>query len=214
LERNVTEEQAAQNPDVKRISAERIKELEDLCQQFLEGILETMRDLPYGIRWICKQLRDLSTKALPDATKDDILKLLVYFVYYRFINLAIVTPDAYSVTEGELPQSARKNLVVVAKVLQNVFNLKEFGGDNREKFMVPLNSFIQKNTPRLLRYLEELPKVDEPEDFLQVNKYMELTHKTKPVILISLDEIYKTHALVANIWMVSLPTRRILSERS
>lgn len=197
LERNVTEEQAAQNPDVKRISAERIQELEDLCQQFLEGILETMRDLPYGIRWICKQLRDLSTKALPDATKDDILKLLVYFVYYRFINLAIVTPDAYSVTEGELPQSARKNLVVVAKVLQNVFNLKEFGGDNREKFMVPLNAFIQKNTPRLLRYLEELPKVDEPEDFLQVNKYMELTHKTKPVILISLDEIYKTHALVA-----------------
>jgi len=197
LERNVTEEQAAQNPDVKRISAERIQELEGLCQQFLEGILETMRDLPYGIRWICKQLRDLSTKALPDATKDDILKLLVYFVYYRFINLAIVTPDAYSVTEGELPQSARKNLVVVAKVLQNVFNLKEFGGDNREKFMVPLNTFIQKNTPRLLRYLEDLPKVDEPEDFLQVNKYMELTHKTKPVILISLDEIYKTHALVA-----------------
>jgi len=197
LDRNVTEEAAAQNPDVKKITDERLKELEDLCQNFLDGILETMRDLPYGIRWICKQLRDLSTKALPDATKDDILKLEVYFVYYRFINLAIVTPDAYNVVEGELPQAARKNLVVVAKVLQNVFNLKEFGGDNREKFMTPLNAFISKSTPRLLRYFEELPKVDEPEDFLQVNKYMELTHKTKPVILISLDEIYKTHALVA-----------------
>jgi len=197
LERNVTEEVASQNPEVKKITDERLKELEGLCQGFLDGILETMRELPYGIRWICKQLRDLSTKALPDATKDDILKLEVYFVYYRFINLAIVTPDAYNVTEGELPQAARKNLVVVAKVLQNVFNLKEFGGDNREKFMIPLNQFINKSTPRLLRYFEELPKVDEPEDFLQVNKYMELTHKTKPVILISLDEIYKTHALVA-----------------
>jgi Ras GTPase-activating-like protein IQGAP2/3 len=195
LERNVTEDQAAQNTEVQKIVKERLADLENLSQQFLDGILDTMRDLPYGIRWICKQLRDLATKALPDATKDDILKLEVYFVYYRFINLAIVTPDAYNVIEGELPQSARKNLVVVAKVLQNVFNLKEFSA--QEKYMLPLNTFISKNKSRLIRYFEEMPKVDDPEDYLQVNKYMELTHKTKPVILISLDEIYKTHSLIA-----------------
>jgi hypothetical protein len=39
-------------------------------------------------------------------------------------------------------------------------------------------------------------KVDDPEDHLQVNKYMELTQKTKPVILISLHEISATHNLV------------------
>jgi hypothetical protein len=39
-------------------------------------------------------------------------------------------------------------------------------------------------------------QVDDPEDHLQVNKYMELTQKTKPVILISLHEISATHHLV------------------
>jgi len=194
LDRNVTEDQAAQNSDVQRITRERLASLEDFCQQFLDRIFDTMRDLPYGIRWICKQLRDLTTKAWAEITKDDILKLEVYFVYYRFINLAIVTPDAFTVWDGELPQLARKNLVVIAKVLQNVFNLKEF---TQEKYMTPLNVFINKNKPRLVRYFEEMPKVDDPEDHLQVNKYMELTHKTKPVILISLDEIYKTHGLIA-----------------
>jgi len=123
--------------------------------------------------------------------------LEVYFVYYRFINLAIVTPDAYGVIEGELPQRARKNLVFIVKLLQRAFNLKEFGGVAQDRHLMPLNQFITKNMPRLLRYLEELTKVDDPEDHLQVNEYMEFTHETKPVIVISLDEIYKTHGLIA-----------------
>lgn len=41
------------------------------------------------------------------------LKVTGYFVYYRFINLAIVTPDAYNVVDKELDQVVRKNLVVV-----------------------------------------------------------------------------------------------------
>jgi Ras GTPase-activating-like protein IQGAP2/3 len=48
-----------------------------------------------------------------------------------------------------------------------------------------------------MRYFDDLPRVEEPEDYLQVNRYMELTHQTKPVISISLHEIYNTHSLVA-----------------
>ncbi len=33
---------------------------------------------------------------------DQVLKVTGYFVYYRFINLAIVTPDAYNVVDKEL----------------------------------------------------------------------------------------------------------------
>jgi Ras GTPase-activating-like protein IQGAP2/3 len=50
---------------------------------------------------------------MPDTTEDSILKTIVYFVYYRFVNLAVVTPDAYKIVSGELPGSARKALVVV-----------------------------------------------------------------------------------------------------
>jgi len=48
-----------------------------------------------------------------------------------------------------------------------------------------------------MRYFDDLPRVEEPEDYLQVNRYMELTHQSKPVIYISLHEIYNTHQLVA-----------------
>lgn len=62
--------------------------------------------------------------------------------------------------------------------------------------MTPLNSFIEKNMPTVEHYFDTLVKVDDPEDHLQVNKYMELTQKTKPVILISLHEISMTHRML------------------
>jgi Ras GTPase-activating-like protein IQGAP2/3 len=75
-------------------------------------------------------------------------------------------------------------------VLQNLFNFRLFPkGD-------PLNSFIEKNMPTVEHYFDSLVKVDDPEDHLQVNKYMELTQKTKPVILISLHEISMTHKML------------------
>jgi len=84
--------------------------------------------------------------------------------------------------------------VFIAKVLTNVFNFREFG--ENEKSMRHLNDFISKTKPALMRYFDDLPRVGDPEDHLQVNKYMELTHQTKPVISISLHEIYNTHRLL------------------
>jgi len=106
-----------------------------------------------------------------------------------------VTPDAYNIVEGDIPAIARKNLVFIAKVLTNVFNFREFG--ENEKAMKQMNEFIGRSKSSLMRYFDDLPRVGDPEDFLQVNKYMELTHQTKPVISISLHEIYNTHRLLA-----------------
>src|SRR5690606_36331184 len=107
---------------------------------------------------------------------------------------AIVTPDAYNVNDKELDPLVRRNLVVVGKVLQNLFNFRLLG--SQEVYMTPLNPFIEKNKPIVEHYFNSLVKVDNPEDHLQVNKYMELTQKTKPVILISLHEIIATHRLL------------------
>jgi len=109
--------------------------------------------------------------------------------------LGVVAPDAHGVIEGDLDPLVRRNLAVVGKVLQNLFNFRVFGVQ-QESSMVPLNGFIEKNKPIVEHYFNSLVKVDDPEDYLQVNKYMELTQKTKPVILVSLHEISATHHLL------------------
>ncbi len=62
--------------------------------------------------------------------------------------------------------------------------------------MQPVNEWIVANMDRARRYLEDLLDVPDPEDFLKVDRYIELTQKTKPVIIISYHEVAQTHELL------------------
>jgi len=200
LDRQVTPEQASENPEVKEIVEQRLNEISDTCKLFIDAIICSVNQLPYGLRWICKQLSAISREALPGSTELDIRRLIGYFVYYRFLNLAIVAPDSKQVqlVKKELTPVARKSCVVISKVLQNLFNLRLFKEDNKPDTLsiMRLNPFLEEYFPKVENYFDALIKVDDPEDHLQVDKYMELTQKSKPMIQISLHEIFQTHQMV------------------
>ena len=60
LPRGVAPEIAAENPDVQAIIAPRLTMLMEIANSFLLTIIESMESVPYGIRWICKQIRSLT----------------------------------------------------------------------------------------------------------------------------------------------------------
>ena len=60
LPRGVPPEVAAFNPDVQAIIAPRLTMLMEIANSFLLTIIESMDNVPYGIRWICKQIRSLT----------------------------------------------------------------------------------------------------------------------------------------------------------
>jgi len=192
LDRNLTEDQIMELKEVQEIVKSRVAQLVSICQMFFDGIVKNLSKVPYGIRWICKQIRQIAQKNFENSADYDILKVTGYFVYYRFINLAIVTPDAFEIVDKEITPLARKNLVAVAKVLQSLFNFSTFDRKS-DKWMVPLNDWINKNLEVARDYFTDLIEVADPEEYLQVDKYMELTQKTKPLIIISLHEIASTH---------------------
>jgi len=60
LPRGVAPEVAAENLDVQAIIAPRLTMLMEIANSFLVTIIESMETVPYGIRWICKQIRSLT----------------------------------------------------------------------------------------------------------------------------------------------------------
>ena len=60
LPRGVPPETAAANPDVQAIIAPRLTMLMEIANSFLVTIIDSMDSVPYGIRWICKQIRSLT----------------------------------------------------------------------------------------------------------------------------------------------------------
>lgn len=131
-----------------------------------------------------------------NTSDDDIGKVIGYFVYYRFMNVAIVTPDSNALSGKEVSMLARRNLVVVAKVLQTLFSLNQFQKQGNERWLLPLNDWIASKTNLVRKYFLDLIDVPDPSEYLRVDKYNELTLKISPVIIISLSEMFQTHLLI------------------
>jgi Ras GTPase-activating-like protein IQGAP2/3 len=199
LKRTVTEIKSISNEDAIKNSTvkahlERVyKQITGNAQQFLDAVLRSLTSLPYGLRLICKQLRTALLEKYPKATPDETVRVLSYYVYYRFINLAIVTPDSFGIGGVEPTMQMRRNLIVLSKLLQAVFNGSLY---EKQDELAPLNAWIASTRTHIIEFYRNLVDVTDPEDYLQVDKYNELFQQTKPFIIISVDEMLETHQLL------------------
>ncbi|QSS63566.1 GTPase-activating protein, partial [Histoplasma capsulatum] len=139
LPKSVTAEVAAENEQVQQIIAPRLKTLTDIANAFLETIIDGLEETPYGIRWICKQIRSLSRRKYPDAQDQTICTLIGGFFFLRFINPAIVTPRSYMLIEATPSDKPRRTLTLVAKMLQNLANKPSYA---KEPYMSKLQPFV------------------------------------------------------------------------
>ncbi|BGP50627.1 RasGAP protein [Rhodotorula kratochvilovae] len=194
LPRNITPEVAAANPDVQNIIAPRLTMLMEIANSFLLTIMNGIESVPYGIRWICKQIRSLTKRKYPEATDYAICSLIGGFFFLRFINPAIVTPQAYMLIDS-LPASAkhpRRTLTLIAKMLQNLANKPSYA---KEAYMMSLQPFVDNNKTRMNQFLNALCEVPDFYDTLEMDQYMALSKKDL-AINITLNELYNTQSLL------------------
>jgi Ras GTPase-activating-like protein IQGAP2/3 len=109
----ITAEEAALNPQVQAIITRRVGQLIQLANYFLDTIVNGMDETPYGIRWICKQIRSLSRRKYPDAQDQTVCTLIGGFFFLRFINPAIVTPRSYMLIEQNPADNPKRTLTLV-----------------------------------------------------------------------------------------------------
>jgi Ras GTPase-activating-like protein IQGAP2/3 len=192
LPRAVTAEVAADNEQVQAIIAPRLKMLTDIANTFITTIIDGLEDAPYGIRWICKQIRSLSRRKYPDAQDQTICTLIGGFFFLRFINPAIVTPRSYMLIEATPTDKPRRTLTLIAKMLQNLANKPSYA---KEPYMAKLGPFIDQNKERVNKFLLDLCEVQDFYESLEMDNYVALT-KRDLELQITLNEVYATHSLL------------------
>jgi hypothetical protein len=96
---DATAAQAATDPEVhKTQSASKFKtiflflvmeKLKEMTDQFLTAIIGSMKKMPFGVRYIGQQLKEIMRTKFPgnDAEVD---KMVGNLIYYRYINPAIM----------------------------------------------------------------------------------------------------------------------------
>ena len=68
------------DPDVQAIIAPRLTMLMEIANSFLMTIIDSMDSVPYGIRWICKQIRSL-TRVSSQSFPNQITSRSHFFAY-------------------------------------------------------------------------------------------------------------------------------------
>ncbi|RKO92328.1 Rho GTPase activation protein, partial [Blyttiomyces helicus] len=188
----ISPEEASLNPDVQAIIAPRLSTLMEITGSFLSTITGSLDQVPYGIRWICKQIRSLTKRKYPEASEFNICSLIGGFFFLRFVNPAIVTPQAYMLVENNPQSNPRRTLTLVAKLLQNLANKPTY---SKERYMLTLNPFVEDNKARINKFLNDLCEVGDFYEALEMDQYVALSKKELS-LNIFVNEMYNTHSLL------------------
>ncbi|KAF9118774.1 glyceraldehyde-3-phosphate dehydrogenase 1 [Mortierella sp. GBA39] len=163
LPRGVPPETAAANPDVQAIIAPRLS-----------------------------MVMEIANSKYPDATDFSICSLIGGFFFLRFINPAIVTPQAYMLVDGLPSKHPRRTLTLIAKLLQNLANKPSYA---KEAYMMTLNPFVENNKARINKFLNDLCEVGDFYESLEMDQYMALSKK-EINLNITMNELFNTHQLL------------------
>jgi len=127
-----------------------VKNLIDSVNAFLSSILNSVSTCPQELREICRHLAENVEKKFPDAKE----KAVGAIIFLRLLCPAILSPENFGLVDEPPSIEARRHLILVAKVIQNLANGIEFG--NKEQFMVDLNPLILAYIFKIQNFLNEL----------------------------------------------------------
>ncbi|XP_037338526.2 ras GTPase-activating-like protein IQGAP2 isoform X2 [Pungitius pungitius] len=194
----VTPEQAVSHEEVRnRLEASGLA-LRSATDKVLNSIVSSLDNIPYGMRYIAKVLKNSLHEKFPDASEDELMKIVGNLLYYRYMNPAIVAPDGFDIIDmlagGQLHVDQRRNLGSVAKMLQHAAANKLFEGENAH--MTSMNNYISHTYDKFRVFFQSACDVPEPEERFNIDEYSDMVTLSKPIIYISIDEIINTHTLL------------------
>ncbi|KAF7661071.1 hypothetical protein LDENG_00268810 [Lucifuga dentata] len=194
----VTPEQAMSHEEVRNRLEACSLALRSATDKVLNSIVSSLDNIPYGMRYIAKVLKNSLHEKFPDASEDELMKIVGNLLYYRYMNPAIVAPDGFDIIDmsagGQLHLDQRRNLGSVAKMLQHVAANKLFEGENAH--MTPMNNYITQSYEKFRAFFQAACDVPEPEEKFNVDEYSDMVTLSKPIIYISIEEIINTHSLL------------------
>ena len=131
--------------DLKR----NFEELEKLSQRFLDSILSSYIWVPPEFLRLIKCIYSHSTVKFADENCEQLV--VAGFMFLRFLGPAIAAPESFRLTPIETPE-ARRTLLLVGKILQNLANGAEF----KEPYLQDMNAFLTKNAQKVSNFFQKL----------------------------------------------------------
>ncbi|XP_053460506.1 ras GTPase-activating-like protein IQGAP3 isoform X5 [Nycticebus coucang] len=197
---DVTPDQALSHSEVQRRLDISLRNLLAMTDKFLVAIISSVDQIPYGMRYVAKVLKRTLTEKFPDAMESEVYKVVGNLLYYRFLNPAVVAPDAFDIVAmaagGALAAPQRHALGAVAQLLQLAAAGKTFSGDLLCQHLQVLNNYLEETHLKFRKFICRACQVPEPEERFAMDEYSDMVAVAKPLVYVTVGELVNTHRLL------------------
>ncbi|CAG8434697.1 12385_t:CDS:10 [Ambispora gerdemannii] len=190
---DITQTEALNDPETRTVFIHHLQRLRKETEMFLNAIISSLPKIPYGIRYISRELKAALMKKFPNESEDSVMKVVGHLVYYRYLNPAIVAPEGFDVIETVVSPMQRKNLAEISKMLNQISVGRLFTEDNM--YLQPLNDYVGYASKRFADFFTDVTKIQDPEVYFDIDEYNDLIQTHKPIIYISPFEVFSMHAM-------------------
>ncbi|KAJ1528252.1 hypothetical protein HK096_010080, partial [Nowakowskiella sp. JEL0078] len=133
--------------------------------------------MPFGMRYIAMQMKEAFKAKFP-GNDDEVIKILGNLMYYRYMNPAIVAPEAFDVIESNITPIQRKNLAEVAKTLHQISVSRI--SPSEDPHQAKMNEYIGDAAKRFAIFLKEVSTVPTSEEYFNIDEFVDLGRMQKP----------------------------------
>ena len=152
--------------DKDAIVKEHILRMESVAAQVLVNLAVALErgECPREMRSMARYLWTGAKKRFPDEKNASYIAVAGFF-FLRFVNPALVAPEALNLTLETVTPPMRRGFILLSKVLQNLANGQPFG--TKERHMTVLNPFLERNRKEMRRILKTIAApLPQGEDFV------------------------------------------------
>nr|XP_039272599.1 ras GTPase-activating protein 1-like [Styela clava] len=125
----------------------------DHLRAAIASIIQSQSIFPKELRYIFGQQQQLVQRRWRN-DKNVRTRVVSGFVFLRLLCPAIITPKMFNIISESPSPVAARNLLLVAKSIQNLANLIEFGA--KESYMGCVNSFLIENKVKIVQFIDDL----------------------------------------------------------
>ncbi|PHH67096.1 hypothetical protein CDD81_4491 [Ophiocordyceps australis] len=192
---DVPREVAIRDAETRRLFIDHLRDLREICDQFLVALEDSLHKMPYGLRFLCRQMWEALCQHFEREAPEQLLQVVSNWLWKFYLQPAVTAPEQVGVLEKTLSPLQRRNLGEVAKVISQVASGRPFGGDNI--YLQPLNAFVGESVERLGLIMQHLIAVPDAERSFDIDEFNDLYAKNKPTLYIKMTDVFAIHSLVA-----------------
>ncbi|WFC97455.1 iqgap- protein [Malassezia yamatoensis] len=194
---NADFDEALNHPETRTIFIRHLQSLRTSTEQFFNAFKAAAPPMPYGMRFVARELFCSLTARFPHMSHDAVLSSVCEVMYQRYLHPAIVGPETVLDACPVLSPEMRRNLTVISQMLLQIARGQPFGED--QPCLQPLSEYVMQAAPRFQRWMQSLIEgCIAPELHFGVDEYTDAASAHRPIIYISPNEIYAVHQLLCN----------------